>query len=156
MNLAKAMKVKNRLVQKISSLREDIQRYNSYPTDLEQKIDVKSLMIEQSETVKSLIKLKLLIFQASAPMRETILKISEAKSNVSFLRSIDTFEGKGKTSSYNGLHFGGSYDKPEIEFTAAYDIVWVKDQIKNEEEEIDRLQDELDAFNHKTEIDFDI
>lgn len=131
----------------------DIQKYNSIPTDQakERKIDVNMMMEKLEKAVHNLIRLKIIIFTASNPMRETILTLAEAKSRISFLREIDTHEGRGKSNDYS--HSRGYVDF-EIDFSAAFDIIWVRSEIEKCEEQIDKLQDELDVFNHKTEIEF--
>lgn len=148
MNLAKALKTKSRYVQKIAALQLDIQKYNSIPSGQERKIGVEKLMEELEKAIHNLVVLKIIIFTASEPMRETILELAEAKSRIAFLRGIDTHEGKGKDGDY--LRRG--YVDAEIEFSTIFDIVWVKAEVEKSEEQIDKLQDELDVFNHKTEI----
>jgi hypothetical protein len=148
MNIAKALKVKSRYGNKIASLQNDIQQYNSVPTG-DRKIDVNKMMEDLDKSIHNLIVLKILIFEASAPMRETILMLAEAKSRITFLRGIDTHEGKGKDSDYGR---GRGYVDSEVEFSTAFDITWVRADVEKCEEQIDKLQDELDVFNHKTEI----
>ena len=126
MNLAKALKTKSRLVNKIASLQNDIQKYNSVATDQERKIDVNKMMEELEKSIHNLIVLKILIFEASAPMRETILTLAELKSRITFLRGIDTHEGKGKENDYSR---GRSYTDSETEFATAFDITWVRAEI---------------------------
>ena len=142
MTLAKALKVKNRLVKKISDLQVEIQTENSHRTDSNKTTDVELLMGELSEAVKELIKLKISIFVASTPMRENILTLSEEKSAINFLTGIDTTEGKQVTYR----------SEKEIEYSAAYDKAYVKKEIKKKEDSIDLLQEQLDQFSHKTEI----
>ena len=149
MNLAKALKTKSRYINKITSLQNDIQQYNSMPTDQERKIDVNKMMGELETSIHNLIVLKILIFEASAPMRETILTLAEIKSKITFLRGIDTYEGKGKENDYSR---GRGFVDSEAEFSAAFDITWVRAETEKCEEQIDKLQDELDVFNHKTDV----
>lgn len=142
MTLAKALKKKNRMAQKISNLQQEIQRENSVQIDDPRKINVEDLMKELEEEVNQLIKLKIAIFIASTPMRENILRLSELKSKIVFLQGVSTREGK--ISDYG--------DTP-IEYTAVFDKIFVKEQVSKCEEEIDDIQDELDKFNHTTVID---
>jgi len=141
MTLAKALKLKNRLAQKINNLKEEIQTENSARTDDPRKIKVEDLMIELKETIEKLIKLKISIFVASTPMRENILRLGELKSTILFLKGINTREGKID-----------NYGDNDIEYSVVFDKIYIKKKVINCEEEIDSLQDELDQFNHKTEI----
>jgi len=142
MTLAKALKKKNRLTQKIAQLQHEIQRENSARSDDPRKLKVEDLMSSLNETVEALIKIKLAIFVASTPMRESILRLSELKSKIAFIHGITTREGK--VSDYG--------DEP-IEYTVVYDKLWVRDNIEKIEQEIDNIQEELDKFNHTTNID---
>jgi len=150
MNLAKALTTKSRYAHKIASLELDIKKYNSTPADQEKKINVNKMMEELKKAVHNIVRLKLIIFTASEPMRENILELAEAKSRIAFLRDIDTHEGKGKTNDYAR----SAYYDAETAFEAAFDIVWVRTEITKCEEKIDKLQDELDVFNHNTQIEF--
>ena len=142
MTLAKALKQKNRLTQKISRLQQEIQRENSVRADDVRKINVEDLLEELEVKVKELIKLKIAIFVASTPMRENILKLSEIKSHIVFLQSINTTEGKVS-----------NYGEDAVEYTVVYDKLFIREQVELCEQGIDEIQEELDKFNHTTEID---
>ena len=88
MTLAKALKRKNRLTQKISKLQQEIQSENSVRADDLRKIKVEDLMSEFNEKVDQLIKLKIAIFIASTPQRENILRLGELKSQIIFFQGI--------------------------------------------------------------------
>ena len=143
MTLAKALKQKNRMAQKIAKLQQEIIRENSDRVDNPRKIDVKKLMIEYEHMVNYLIELKVKIFKASTPVRKDIFRLSELKSNIIFFNAIDTQEGKVD-----------NYGTDKVtEFSAVFDKLWVKVNIEAKENEIDEIQDKLDKFNHITEID---
>ena len=141
MTLAKALKRKNRLTQKISNLQQEIQRENSVRADDPRKIKVEDLMKELDERINELIKLKIVVFIASTPMRENILRLSELKSQITFLQGISTAEGKIN-----------SYGEEPVEYTVVYDKVWVKNIVESCEQKIDDIQEELDKFNHTTSV----
>ena len=141
MTLAKALKKKNRLTQKISKLQQEIQRENSVREDDPRKIKVEDLFNELDCKVAELIKLKIVIFIASTPMRENILRLSELKSKIVFLQGISTTEG-----------MVSSYGEDTVKFIAVYDKLFVRDSIESCEKQIDEIQDELDKFNHTTTV----
>ena len=58
MHLAKALKLRNRIVKKINDLQGDILRYNSLPAESEKEVDVKTLMEELDKKTDELINLK--------------------------------------------------------------------------------------------------
>ena len=142
MTLAKALKRKNRLAQKISKFEKEIQRENSVQIDDPGKIKVEDLMKERIAIIQQLVKLKIAIFIASTPMRENILNLSELKSEIVFLQGISTREGKVS-----------DYGDTLIEYSAAFDKLYIRDRVEICEQKIDAIQDELDKFNHTTEID---
>ena len=141
MNLAQALKKKNRLAQKIIKLQQEIQKENSARADDPRKIKVEVSMKDLDSTVSELIKLKVAIFVAATPMREHILKIGELKSRIVFLGGISTSEG-----------IVNDYGDDPVQYKAVYDKVWIKNQIEECEELIDTIQDELDKFNYATNI----
>lgn len=142
MTLAKALKKKNRLAGKVSKLQQEIQKENSARSDCPKKIEVEKLMTELEEIIKALIKIKIAIFVASTPQRENILTLSELKSQIVFLESINTQEG-------NVNEYGR---EQAIKYSVVFDRVWIKNRIEKCELKIDRIQDELDEFNHIANI----
>jgi len=141
MNLAQALKKKNRVIQKINQLKQDVQTENSKRTDAARKIKVTELWEAVNKGINELIKLKIAIFIASTPMRENILRLGELKSKIDFIKGINTTEGKVS-----------QYGTEDIEYSVEYDKIFVKKEIEKCEQEIDELQEELDTFNHKTEV----
>lgn len=140
MNIAQAMKQKNRLAKKLAQIRSDIQTENSRLEGNTPTMDIESLMKEQDQVVESLIRLKIAIFVASTPVREHILRMAEYKAIIGFLNGIDTRSGQIK-----------DYGDP-VSYEATFSKSWVREQVEKCEAEIDVLQDELDAFNHRTEV----
>ncbi len=141
MTLAKALKKKNRIAQKINTIQQEIQRENSARKDDPRKIDVNKLMDDLEKAKSDLIKIKISIFVASTPQRENILRLGELKAHVAFLRGISTKEG-----------LASDYGETEIEYTVIFDKLYIKTETERAEEEIDDIQDELDTFNHRAEI----
>ena len=144
MNLAKALKQKNRLIQTINELQSEVQRSNSYREDGVRKIDTHKSMEDLAAATEKLIKLKIAIFIASTPMRENILRLGELKSRIQFLKGINTQEGY--VDNYEGKTL----------YSVEYDINYIKNEVKTCESLIDELQEELDKFNHMTEIEIEI
>lgn len=147
MNIAQAMKKKNRMLREIGKVQSLIQSYNSVyiESGRPQGIDVEDLMKKYKDLKSELISLKLKIFEASRPMREHIIRLSEIKDYLTFLGTISTDSGKTKESTYHDVKF--------VEKDCILDHEFIQGEKKKLEEEIDSIQDELDAFNHRTEID---
>ena len=141
MNLAQALKKKNRLAQKISTLQAEIQVENSARADNPRKINVEDSLAALDIAIEELLKIKIAIFVASPPVRENILRLGELKSRIIFLQDMNTTEGMVR-----------QYERDDVKYSAIKDKVWVKNQIAECEALIDSLQDELDTFNHTTNI----
>jgi len=145
MKLAKALKEKNRLVKKIKDLQRDITRYNSIVSDSKREVDIPSLMEELENKVNELISLKTKIFEASRPIREHIFRLSELKSKVLFLSGVDTTRGK-----VISRHMMSS--DPVVDYDAVLTKTDVDSMVETTEGSIDSIQEEIDTFNHTTEI----
>jgi hypothetical protein len=145
MKLGKALKYKNRLIRKINKIKGDISSNNSRDKEEQVEVNVKDLMEEYKRLVKEFVDLKLKIFEASRPIREHIFKMSELKSEISWLSGISTKRGVVKYSSYHS-------EADKAEFEAAFSRMEIDEMIKNNEEEIDKMQEEIDTFNYTTEI----
>ena len=145
MNIAKALKLKNRLVQKIAIAQQDIQQENSVREDSPKRTNVESVMGEYVTLIEQLIRLKVAIFVATTPVREHILRLGELKSRIAFLRGIDTTEG-----------YANDYGDGKTLYKATYSKEDVRKTITECEEAVDEIQEELDNFNYKTEIEVDL
>ena len=147
MKLAKALKYKNRLVKKISTVQRSISSYNSVEKGSTKEVDVSLAMGEYKKFIKELVELKIKMFEASRPIREHILKLAELKAEISWLREIPTLRGQARVSSYM------RDDGEAVEYEAVFSRQEINKMIEDNEEQIDSLQEEIDTFNHTTEID---
>jgi len=142
MNIAKALKEKNKKVGVIKELNSKIVQNNSIPKGDEREYDIDVLIKEVIEESRSLAELKTKIHTASQPIRSKIFLLSELKSQVASLKKVPT---------KNGIDRGG-YRAETIELTSQVKAKDLEAIIKNLEKEIDAIQEELEKFNHATEI----
>jgi hypothetical protein len=144
MKLAKALKQKNVLVKEIVELQNKFKIYNSFieGTDIPYPSDksLETLVAKQAE----LVDLKMKIFKANMPIQDKIFKIAECKTIITTLRSTSSKSGQWK----NGYGSEATFDK----YVATLDLLTIDKLIKNNEDVIDALQEEIDAYNHNTEI----
>jgi predicted nucleic acid-binding Zn-ribbon protein len=101
-------------------------------------------MVEISKATDELIDLKSKIHRANAPMFEKIFEMSELKSTIKALQKLDCTEGKSNRDRYRM--------ESELILTSEVSLVVRNGKIKNLEERIEYLQDEMDVFNATTEI----
>jgi polyhydroxyalkanoate synthesis regulator phasin len=77
-------------------------------------------------------------------MFEKIFEMSELKSTIKGLQKLDCTEGKSNRDRYRM--------ESELVLTSEISLVVRNGKIKNLEERIEQLQDEMDVFNATTEI----
>jgi hypothetical protein len=142
--LARALKLKNRLAGRLAKLDSDFENYNSLPAGTDRP-DLKVLYAERNALVGRLIELKIALNAVNQPMQRTIFELGEAKSLVALLTRTSTKHGK-VIEGYHGN---------EVEYTAQFRKGDVDREVRRLEVVIDRLQEQLDAFNYRTVIGID-
>ena len=144
MNLTKALKHKKKLVKQIDEMFMRFQRYNSQPDDLVSiGYSPEEAYNKWISLTNELIELKTKIQNANAPIAGKIFRLGEIKSLISRIRSIETKAGT----------FRDRYRNEELITYVAYMDLFTKDNlIKGWEEEIEQLQEEIEAFNAITKI----
>jgi len=84
------------------------------------------------------------IHRANVPMFKKIFEMSELKSNIKSLQKLDCTEGKSNRDRYRM--------ESELVLTSEISLVQRNEMIKEMENRIEELQDEMDVFNSNTEI----
>jgi predicted nucleic acid-binding Zn-ribbon protein len=140
-NLAKALKLKNRLAGRISKLDADIQAYNSVAEGKE-RLDVPALIEERGTLVRRMVDLKVAIGEANRPIQRAIFELAELKGQIELLSKLNTQHGPVVEG------FSGTV----VTYTAQLRKGTVDREVRRLEAEIDRIQDRLDAFNHEATI----
>ena len=143
-SLAKALKVKNRLVGRLAKVQVDIQTYNSVPAGQADQVDVLALMKVRAELVDAVVALKTAINDANREGQRDIYELAEKKATMQFLAEVNTRYGLQPAMYPN---------TGEVMYVAALKKTEVDAQVATLEKEIDRLQDKLDQFNHGQMID---
>jgi hypothetical protein len=142
--LARALKLKNRLAGRLAKIDSDFETYNSVASGTDRP-DLKIVYAERGRVVARLIDLKLAISVANQPMQRTILELGEVKSLVALLSKTSTKHGK-IVEGYHGT---------EVDFSAQFRKGDIDREVRRLEVVIDRLQEQLDGFNHRTVIGID-
>jgi hypothetical protein len=142
MTIAQALKEKNKKVASIQKLWDKIQRYNSIQEGSERPYSSIELFGQVQIEVELLIDLKTKIHEASSPVRRDIFALSEMKSFVQRVRSVNTTQGI----------YRDRYENTASQMVAELDIKWQDAKIDELEENIEKLQEKLDQFNHTTTI----
>lgn len=143
MKVKQALKYKKKLASKMNQEFSKVQMYNSVEEGSTRVYDVVESMRNWLTMSEELVELKTKLHLANAPVYGKIFRMSELKSQLSNLKQLDCVDGK---------HFD-RYGRGEAVVKTAKINVLEKDQmVLTIEEEIERLQEELDEHNATTSI----
>lgn len=143
MTVKEALKEKNLVIKKINENLEKIYAYNSIDVENKRPYSTDLLLTNVKELTTSLIELKTKIHIANTPVYHKIFEMSELKNLAKRISNIDCSEGK----------VVDRYSRTEPTVKVAEITVVERDTIvKDLEEQIDRIQGELDYHNATTQI----
>ncbi|RYG38365.1 hypothetical protein EON81_03795 [bacterium] len=140
--LAKALKLKNRQVQKVKGLQERIQASNSRLVGSEADFDARALYGELRTETANLWRLKQAINAANVPVHAAIYEMAETKGLIAFLKTLNTKRGKVE-----------SFGEEAFVYEAAITGADSQAEVEALEARIDVLQDALDLHNATTLVD---
>ena len=146
MKIKQALKYKKKLASKMNQEFSKVQMYNSVEEGSNRVYDVKESMQNWLRMSEELVELKTKIHLANAPVYGKIFRMSELKSQLSNLKQLDCVEGK-----YSDRYGRMSGDTPIIK-TAEIGLLERDKMISDLEEEIEKIQEELDEHNALTSI----
>ena len=143
MKVKQALKYKKKLASKMNQEFSKVQMYNSVEEGSARVYDVVESMRNWLTMSEELVELKTKLHLANAPVYGKIFRMSELKSQLSNLKQLDCVDGK----------YFDRYGRGEAVVKTAKISVLEKDQlVLTIEEEIERLQEELDEHNATTSI----
>jgi hypothetical protein len=143
MKVKQALKYKKKLASKMNQEFSKVQMYNSVEEGSTRVYDVVESMKNWLTMSEELVELKTKLHLANAPVYGKIFRMSELKSQLSNLKQLDCVDGK----------YFDRYGRGEAIVKTAKISVLEKDQmVLKIEEEIERLQEELDEHNATTSI----
>jgi hypothetical protein len=145
MNVKQGLKKKNTLVKEIQELYGRLSQYNSVEVGNVRPYSPKEMLEEINQKSYELVELKTKIHNANTPVYDKIFRLSELKSTISRLKSLDCTEGV--SSDY----YSRNRENPPVK-TAEISVVDRDKIVKFMEAEIEDLQDILDNHNQNTEI----
>jgi hypothetical protein len=142
MNIKQALKLKNKLVANIKECYTVIQTQNSIEKGNPRRYSIAAKMDEVMKYTNELVEIKRHIHNANQPVFEKIFLMAELKGMVKELKKMSVEEGKQSD------RYSMNSSEKEVEIT----ILERDRRVKELEETIEKLQDELDTFNAVTEI----
>lgn len=145
MNIKQALKEKNKLAKKITDLMDRVNRYNSVDEGGVRSYDPEITLRVATDYVEELVELKTKIHKANAEVYDIIFRMSEYKSLVKYLRSLNCTEGTVIQRGYG--------ETTTRQMTTVITEVQRDQMVEKYESMIDQLQSELDAHNVTAHID---
>ena len=143
MKVKQALKYKKKLASKMNQEFSKVQMYNSVEEGSIRVYDVVESMRNWLTMSEELVELKTKLHLANAPVYGKIFRMSELKSQLSNLKQLDCVDGK---------HFDRYGRGEAIIKTAEISVLERDEMVLKIEEEIERLQEELDEHNATTSI----
>ena len=142
MNLTKALKQKKKLIKKANDYYSRFLASNSFEKDTTPAYNPEEMFNIWVATTNELVALKTKIQIANQPIAHKIFELGELKNLVASFKRIVTQKGAVR-DRYNG---------ESIEYVCYFDQVQKDEQITKWEEQIETLQEEIEAFNALTKI----
>lgn len=143
MKLSKALKLKNRKLKDYTETLNKAVIYNSYDVDSKQVYNSQGMMDQAISLKDDYVALKTAIHSTSEPIRSKIFMMGELKTFLSKIKNLDTKEGVQKE---------GYREITTRTYVASINEDGKNSLIKNIEDQIETLQDEIDNFNATTEL----
>lgn len=149
MKLSKALKVKNRLVGELNRLNGILRRENARRSDSVSKVDRQETWGDALEVSERLGVIKAQIAEANVPIYSKLERMTELKSRIAFIESLDKREGEEVS------FIGRDQEKMVYTWDSFINQEEADRLVAELQEEIEALQDEVDDFNAVTTIDFE-
>ena len=144
MNLAQALKKKNRLISELKEIISEIPNYICEINPNEFRKDYNQMIDSYESKTKELIDLKVAINKANIGISSKIYALSELKTKLNLLHSIKRNIRTGEVKDYNGTI---SIYKSQITLND------IDSKIKEVKSLIEKTQDDIDEYNASTKID---
>jgi len=146
MSLAKALRVKNRLVGKIQKLKIIVSNNNSFLDTNPPNHDIPKTMDEIAGLTKNLVELKTAVSVANKGIAKQLHELEELKSTISWLEGISTTEG-----------IRHEYGDITNTYKVFFQDVQITSEVDKTQNLIEHIQDEINQFNFNTiiEVDFE-
>jgi len=142
LTIAQGLKEKNKLATKLSTLWSRLNENNSVHSETGRDYEPDLLMTEINDTCNNLVLLKTAIHQASNDVRHKIFTLSELKNKLLRLKELPTKNGMVRDR----------YSDVYIEMHSYFKKNEIDGFIEETELEIEKIQEELDTYNHTTKL----
>ena len=145
-NIAKAMKIKNRIAKRVSDLREIIRKENCKRSDQTKAFDLQAIYDELIKETANLCKIKSLISQHSVGVCDKLVELSESKGELAWLRTLSA------TNKTEKIAYGDTVET--YTWDSFLDVSEISKLINSVQDQCNLLQDEIDEYNAMTTFDW--
>lgn len=143
MNLTKALKLKKKLIKQVNEAYERFSNCNSLEkSEIDTSYNPQECYDDWIRLTMELVELKTKIHIANVSIADHIFRLGELKSIASKLKSLDTTSGIKRKR----------YGEGEQEYVCYIDFKRKDELIQHYEDEIERIQTEIETFNAKTKL----
>jgi uncharacterized small protein (DUF1192 family) len=146
MNLSQALKQKNRLAGELVRQQQILQRENARRSDSVSKVDRNAVYTKILEISDELGELKGKITQANVNIYPALERMAELKARISFLQGLEKREGE------EVVFVGRDQEQVKYQWNSFINQEKCDETVAEVQEQINDLQDEVDAFNATTEV----
>jgi hypothetical protein len=147
MNLAQALKTKNRLAGELNRLQGILRRENARRNDSVSTVDCSKVWEDMVKTSKELGEIKAKICRANIDIYPKLERMAESKSSIAFLGTLPIREGEEVAETYVSGVVPRTYQWISFITRETADAIALDLQ-----KQIEALQDEIDRYNATTEI----
>jgi peptidoglycan hydrolase CwlO-like protein len=141
-SLSQALKAKSRLAKQIKDQWAIVVKFNSVIEGTERPASMTTTYQEIRANQEKLAALKAAIQAANTPITETLYRMGELRGTLAMFGALTTTHGKAP--------FAYGMEMPT--YDAELKSQWVMEETARLQAELDRLQDEVDAFNASTRL----
>lgn len=145
MNIAQALKAKNRLAGELARKQAILNRENCRRSDSTSKIDRNSLMAEICDLSEKLANLKAKIAIANVGIYPKLELMSELKSRIAYISNLPIREGEETIYGHNN-------EKTTYTWNSYVNHEAVDNLIADLQISVNNIQDEIDVYNATTQI----
>ena len=150
MNIAQALKEKNRIAGRIVKLVNQVKQYNKYIEGKPQPFNSRVLLEKLQEEWAYLISIKSKIAKANQGISDKLVQLAEAKAELVFWNTFNS--GSAEETFSESKYVDGKYVSVEVKGGHHIPITEVQLNIDRVQTLIETLQDEIDNYNATTKI----
>lgn len=146
MNIAQALKEKNRLIGELNRAKEILRRENARRSDSKSKVDREEVWNKIQSLTDAVVGIKTKISIANTGIYDKIALLAEMKSRISDLESLPKREGEEIT------FIGRDQEKMVYQWDSCFNTERIDQLIEQTQKLCNRLQDDIDAYNATKQI----